>query len=399
MSKSPSFPPSGQYLKTIRQSARKLCEKAQVTIKDDAIEHLLVSSAFKETFDQLSSFPGLALPLKFASHLDELNVLSILGLLQFGTAFEIPLRAQTGRGAGDAIKALIFAMYITSNGDEGDLLSSNGISTIALAKVAELLGVDVMIEKPHETLVGVTVGALGGPLYTFVQLVTRALNETGAALLASGYPNLGLFVVEALKEGQRQTTQSDSPNSFVDFTLDKIVRAIPGFRDMYTVDGEPAYIFSKALFLLNAIFTRFGSISPPPFPVPSTSDLPAFADGLLPPLLVQLGVIDLSNSQLNDLWPAVDSPAKLVKNGGDKTERQVLREGPAVTQDQAYLLRAASIVAVDSFPRIASKLSSKNVPTFTVPQINSWLSSIAKSRETYHLKELSTMVFKDTVHW
>ena len=48
-----------------------------------------------------------------------------------------------------------------------------------------------------------TVGELGGPVWELVQIIARTLNETGEALVDGGYPDLGAFVLEALKEGEK----------------------------------------------------------------------------------------------------------------------------------------------------------------------------------------------------
>jgi hypothetical protein len=101
-------------------------------------------------------------------------------------------------------------MYITSTPSEGDYLSANGLRSISAAKIAELIGVDIHIERPHPSLPGVTVGELGGPLYEYVLLVTQTLNETGKILLDHGYPNLGFFVVEALKEAKKAKVDQDA---------------------------------------------------------------------------------------------------------------------------------------------------------------------------------------------
>lgn len=153
--------------------------------------------------DRAVTLPGVALPLNFASPLDELNVLSLLALLNFGSSYDGPLRDKTGHGASNAIRALIFSMYITSTPSEGDYLSAKGLKSISIAKVAELIGLDLHVEKAHPTLHGVTVGELGGPLYEYVQLLTRVLNESGSVLFDSGYPNLGFLVAEALTEGEK----------------------------------------------------------------------------------------------------------------------------------------------------------------------------------------------------
>jgi hypothetical protein len=140
------------------------------------------------------------MPLNFSSILDELNFLSVLSLLNFGSGYRVPLHAQTGRGAWDSIRALAFSLYITSTSGEGDLLSAKGLRAINASKIAEFMGINLHIERPHESITGVVVGELGGPSYELVTLVTTVLNETGEILEKGGYANLGSFVAEALKE-------------------------------------------------------------------------------------------------------------------------------------------------------------------------------------------------------
>lgn len=152
-----------------------------------------------DSFQRVSKNHGLALPLKFSSTLDELNFLSVLSLLNFASGYRVPLHVQTGRGAWDSIRALALSIYITSS-SEGDLLSAQGLKTLDSAKIAEFMGINLHVERPHENIPGVVVGKLGGPLYDLVQLIVSVLNETGVILVNSGYANLGSFVVEALQQ-------------------------------------------------------------------------------------------------------------------------------------------------------------------------------------------------------
>lgn len=123
------------------------------------------------------------------------------------------------------------------------------------SNIAELLAIPLHVERPHDTIPGVTIGELGGPLYGFVQLIVKVLNETGTILVSSGYPNLGAFVAETLKESSRGPTQ---PNANVDFVLERVcalclgakcvslivisimqlIRTFPAFQDMSKVDGQ-----------------------------------------------------------------------------------------------------------------------------------------------------------------
>lgn len=181
----------------------------------------MLSPAFASSFKRVSASHGLALPLKFASPLDELNLLSILSLLNFASGYRVQLHAETGRGAWDSIRAFVFSLYLSSSGGGGDMLSARGMRTIEQAKVAELLGVNLHVERPHDTIPGLTIGELGGPMYELVKLITNALNETGEVLIKSGYPNLGAFVAEALKEGEKAALNS-SPSAVLDVVLERV---------------------------------------------------------------------------------------------------------------------------------------------------------------------------------
>lgn len=168
-----------------------------------------MSPVFTTTFKRVSQSHGLALPLNFSSPLDELNLLAILSILNFASGYRVQLHQEVGRGAWDTIRAFVFSLYLSSSIDGDDLLSAHGIAAIEASKVAELMGVNVHVERNHDTIPGLTIGQLGGPMYELVNLVTGVLNETGDILVDRGYPNLGAFVLEALKEGAKAEPASD----------------------------------------------------------------------------------------------------------------------------------------------------------------------------------------------
>lgn len=166
--------------------------------------------------------PHNVFPLKFPSVISELNFLSILSLLNFGSGYRVPLHASTGRGAWDNIRLLMFSLFLTSStGGEGDLLSAQGMQSIQEQKIAELMGISIHVERPHESIPGVTVGTFGGPIYELVKLITGTLNETGSVLVKAGYPNLGCFVLEALREGEKAKSE-DEAGADVDIILDRV---------------------------------------------------------------------------------------------------------------------------------------------------------------------------------
>ena len=175
----------------------------------------MFSSSFLHTFKHVSSKHGLHFPLKFPSVLAELNFLCVLCLLNFASGYRVPLHEQTGRGAWDNIRALVFGMYLSSSTGQDDLFSAKGMQTVTPPQIAQLMSIKIHVERSHETLPGVTVGELGGPLYDLVKLISTTLNETGAILERSGVPDLGSFVLKSLtskRSGKRDVTVDDILN-------------------------------------------------------------------------------------------------------------------------------------------------------------------------------------------
>lgn len=388
-----------------------------------------------ESFQRVSKINGLALPLKFSSIIDELNFISVLSLLNFASGYRVPLHSQTGRGAWDSIRALAFSLYITST-SEGDLLSARGMRTISAAKIAEFMGINLHVERPHATISGVTVGELGGPLYELTALIVSVLNETGEILENGGYSNLGSFVLEALQQSGKIKNPADKSAAleivlekvrksfyyrialFNDLIPQQLVRAFPGFRDMSEVNDQPIYCFKKALFLIHAIVIRFGSISPPPFPIPSTESAPIFSDNVLPSILIHLGVLDLSASpSLSTLFPGagskeklatlLGSPPPIVPKSSVGTSKPVPKDGPVLTTKQAYILRAAAIDACEQIVQTAQSLDVNTladgkehidwISKITLPDLDMWIWSIAKDRPDY--RSLERFVARDTVYF
>ncbi|KAJ7039243.1 hypothetical protein C8F04DRAFT_1320585 [Mycena alexandri] len=368
-----SFPPSGQFLEYVRTSSRALREASNISIEEESIKRLLLSPAFTSSFKRVSAAHGLAMPLNFPSAGAELNLLSILSLLNFGSGYRAPLHAETGHGAWDCMRAFVFSLYITSSADEHDLLSARGIQNISEAKVAELMRVNVHTEKPHETLEHVTIGELRGPMYDLVKLVTGVLNETDG-----------------------------NDHADVELVLERLVRAFPAFQDMAVVDGQRIFCFKKALFLIHAISVRFGSSNPPPLPVPSTSHMPVFSDNVLPSLLVHLGVINISNSpNLSRLFPQAGSAEQLgallatAEPGGDAA-KILPKDGPTVTASQAYILRAAAIDACELIIEVARTLQEPEwLRDIELPALDMWIWAVAKDRTDY--RQLARFAAQNTV--
>ncbi|KAG0704661.1 hypothetical protein DFH29DRAFT_910378 [Suillus ampliporus] len=403
----PDFPSPGTIISSIKESCRTLTAAAHIKVEAAAIKRLLESPSFRSSFHRVSGSHGLAFPLKFPSILSELNFLSVLSLLNFASGYRVPLHEQTGRGAWDNIRAFTFSLYLSSATGQGDLLSAKGMKTMSEQQVAQHMGVTIHVERPHETIPGVTVGELGGPIYELVKLISSTLTETGQILDASGYSELGSFVLESLKEGAKA-----DPSASLGIVLERLVRAIPAFRDMAVVNGKPVYCFKKALFLIHAVKIRFGSAPSPLFPIPSTVQAPVFTDNVLPSLLVHLGVLDLSGATshgLHTLFPGAESEDKITallslppeaSQVAQVTKKTPPKDGPVLTKEQAYILRAAAVHACEKIVEYARGEGQLNeeekwLKDITLPELDIWLWAVAKDRPDY--RKLERFVLRGTV--
>jgi len=189
-------------------------------VTDAAIKRLLFSSSFLNSFKRVSANHCLNFPLNFPSIHSEINFLSILSLLNFASGYRVPLHQQTGRGAWDNIRALMFGLYITSSAGQGCPLTAKGMQTITENQVADLMSVHLHVEKPHSEIPGLIVGKLGGPIFDLVKLIVTTLRETGEVLESIGEPDLGSFVIKSLEEGDAK--RSADPNASVDVVLSKV---------------------------------------------------------------------------------------------------------------------------------------------------------------------------------
>jgi len=149
---------------------------------------------------------------------------------------------------------------------------------------------------------------------------------------------------------------------------------------------------------MHVISVRFGSLCPPPFPIPSSTQIPVFADNVLPSLLIHLGVINISSSQsLASLFPGVglEDNLKILLGPGSSanndTTPNICQKGPVLNLNQAYTLRAAAIDACELLVDAAHLLhdEGKDMPTWlkeiTLSQLTMWLWAVAEDRPEYRV--------------
>lgn len=205
----------------------------ELQVTEDSIKRLLFSEAFLGSFHRLAKNHGVAFPLNFPSVLSEINFIAILSLLNFASGYRAALHKQTGKGAYDNIRTLMFSLFLSSTDETstGNLLSARGLQIITAANVAEFMQVNVHVEKPHPSIPGVILGELGGPLHELVTLIARALNETGDVLVRGGYRDLGTFVLQCFKEAETNGRDKGRP-----LDLDEVLEKV---RSIHHVHSHP----------------------------------------------------------------------------------------------------------------------------------------------------------------
>lgn len=194
------------------------------------------------------------MPLNFSSMLDELNVVSMLALLNFLHCYRIPLHQKTGRGAWQVrpaghraytssvelthcmqtIRYLVLGAYVSSADGSQPLLSTAGMCAAEVPQIAELINIPLHLERQHPSL-PVKIGEVDPVSEEIVEKLVEVFKSTGEVLQEGGYPDLGSFVAQALKDGKGDA----------DYLVEKLVRAFPAFRDMYLIQDQRAWsVFS-----------------------------------------------------------------------------------------------------------------------------------------------------------
>ncbi|KAM0790857.1 hypothetical protein ACM66B_004699 [Microbotryomycetes sp. NB124-2] len=319
----PALPPPNELVSSIRTSCAALCQTSSISINEDAIRSFL-STIEQQDWQACHSADshGIRLPLRFDSELEELDILCTLSLLNFLSGYRKPLKRLTGRGAWDNVLALVLASHLSATDEQKSNvpLSTKGTLTTSVDKLAQLMNIKTHTEKDHPTLgSAVKVGERDLEAMEILELLERALKETGEALKLSNKKSLGEWVRDALIE----------TNADVGTMLDKLVNTFPPFRDVHIVDGQPCIVLKKALFLLSVITLTFSAPGrqKPSFPLPDITKLPIFADNVIPTMLLHYGIIDTSTATDSTLRPEQLAQSKLLST------------------DSAYRIRAAAVTA------------------------------------------------------
>ncbi len=118
-------------------------------------------------------------------------------------------------------------------------------------------------------------------------------------------------------------------------------------------------------------------------------------------MLIHLGVIDLSESLLSRIFPGVVEklPSLLKEAPSDKTPPSP-SEGPMLSAEQAFVLRASAIdacemIIAETRASVLSKEGVEWIKEITLPELDMWIWGVAKDRSDY--RQLKRFVLRETI--
>ena len=126
---------------------------------------------------------------------------------------------------------------------------------------------------------------------------------------------------------------------------------------------------------------------------------------------MHLGVVDLSSAPtVSKLFPVSEEQISTLLNATPASTanrtKTVPVEGPRVTPDQSYILRAAAIDACQLIVETAHSLDAealggdgelKWITEITLPDLDMWIWSVAKDRQDY--RALQRFVDQNTIYF
>ncbi|KAI1316251.1 hypothetical protein EDD11_010298 [Mortierella claussenii] len=286
---------------SVFETSKKCRENSNIKINHEAITKFLTDLT-QESWSKHSVANGMSFPLKFESLEQEVNILSLIDILNTGHGFRKELHEDSDRGAFETIVFGVMSFHISSTPTNAERLSQ-----LTGWEVGSHFGItmqkDVPSELEHVTMSKPSVASkLAGQ-------IQGVLNETGQILKKTGFDTLGAFVIDAAKK---------SHGSAEEFSR-ILIETFPAFQDVAELDGQVVYVFKKALLLASSLERRFAATEPI-FAFKDIAGSPIFADNVIPTMMVHLGILEL--------------PENL---------KHTVLEGGITTVEESYRLRAAAI--------------------------------------------------------
>ncbi|ORE04228.1 hypothetical protein BCV72DRAFT_278042 [Rhizopus microsporus var. microsporus] len=282
--------PTGNFVEAVRTSCRALTEKSdKVKISKQGIDRFL-SELDKKQYDELSYDSSVILPLKFSTMEEELNFISVINLLNFGSGYRLELHKYAGRGAFDTIRYGVMAMHIG-----GIPMDAKTFSEIDIFKVSEIFQFPIDKEVRHETLDFVTMSQ-PTPLKPLAVGITSTLNTTGKYLQDHRYKSLAHFILDHAKKQPKDAL----------YLVEALVRAFPALHDHYVFGDDKVYLFKKAQIMVYHLWFLLRHQVPDLFDFTNIDSLTVFADNVVPTMLIHLGVMEIADEWKETIEKNVD---------------------------------------------------------------------------------------------
>ncbi|CAI2168159.1 5552_t:CDS:2 [Funneliformis geosporum] len=348
--------PHDNFVQAVRASCRNCRERSLIQINEDAITDF-IQNIDPNHFQELTKSDGLQMPLKFDNLGQELNIIGLISLLNFGSGFRKELHKECGRGAFNTIRYGIMSIHITSSS-----LSARTLRSLTLSEVSSFFQIPLNVEVTHPTIEAIKISE-HSKSRRFAELITWTLNDTGRRLEEYGFKSFAAFILEAAKPASPD--EKSKASKFVE----KLVRAFPAFRDMTKVDGEPVYIFKKAQLLAANLYRHFHSNAQTNnFDFSDISDLTVCADNVISTILYHFNIINLT---------------PLLKQYFDGEE--------IINIQDATRLRAA---VLDACEIIVSRAKESGRNEISLMDLNEYIWRIGKDE---NFRKLERPIFRDTM--
>ncbi|KAI9106269.1 hypothetical protein DFS34DRAFT_602884 [Phlyctochytrium arcticum] len=282
--------PGDHYLKAVSQSCRELLGKSapDILLVEDKIDPFL-QSINEESWSAAQEHSVLRLPLKFDTKEQELNVLTLIDILDFGSGWNSQLNTVLGRSVLDAVRFGVMSMHISSV-----KISATYLRDIRLSDVSTLFDIPLTRDVPHETL-PLTISEPHS-LRPFAQQLTDVMNEIGKTLCDRGYPDFAHFLLEIAQAGGATAEQM----------VQGLVKMFSAMRDAERFQNIDTYLFRKAQLITANLYDRFRDSDPARFNFSDVSSLTLLGDSAVCMELISRGILEVSESLREQLVKSED---------------------------------------------------------------------------------------------
>ncbi|OBZ84512.1 hypothetical protein A0J61_07431 [Choanephora cucurbitarum] len=306
--------PEGNYVEAVRSSCTRFIEQSAIVIAHDAIDRFL-TQLDKQQYKELAYDSTMKMPLRFDTLQDEINFVTFIDLLNFGSGFRVPLHHLADRGAFDAIRFGAMSFHIS-----GKSMDADTFKNMTIFEVAEIFQLPIDREVRHEKLDFVTLTEPTA-LKPFAAGLTAVLNTTGDYLVSHKHKDLADFILYHVNQKPQDAT----------YLVSQLVQAFPGLQDSYQFPNnpEPVYLYKKAQIIVYHLWFTFREQSPEQFDFKDIDQLTVFSDNVIPTMLIELGAI----TQIPESW------------------QQAIQANEDLSIEAATTLRAAGVVACDAIAK------------------------------------------------